>query len=105
MAATEEQTDPRSLVRVLMRGDHATGRVGERGEKAALAACDSLGIVEEPAALALLGYAYGFAVALNLEPLDTAAGLCEHYMAAVGQGYADGSGEDAQAILPARVPT
>lgn len=109
-----DQTEPmRSLVRVLMRGDRPTGREGELGTAAVIAACEQHGIpvaalaedVDTPAkstALELIAYAYGYAVGLNDDWL-TVDHLCDSHAAVVREGYEAGLAEDPDATLPADV--
>jgi hypothetical protein len=104
MNATEEQTDPRSLVRVLMRGDRATGRQGKDGPLATLTVARLNGLSDaEALELVPYAYAYGYSVALNNEPLDFTDGLCEQHAAVVLAGWQDGAREDPERTLPAAV--
>jgi len=97
--------DPRSLVRVLMRGDRQTGRRGEHGTAAVLAACRQHDIDAAQAleAKRLVAYAYGLAVALNEEPLDVHDALCVEHPAVVLEGWQDGCRENPERTLPAAV--
>lgn len=103
MSVTDVQ-DPRSLIRVLMRGDRATQRHGELGTTAAVAACEQHDITldDGPAALELLAYAYGFAVGLNDDWL-LVDHLREDHAAIVREGYEAGLAEDPTKTLPAGV--
>jgi hypothetical protein len=102
MPATEERIDPRSLVRVLMRGDRATGRQGKDGPLATLTVA-RLHDLSDREVLELVPYAYGFSVALNNEPLDFTDALCEAHAEIVLAGWQDGAREDPDQTMPAAV--
>lgn len=102
MTTTTQAQDPRSLVRVLMRGDRATGRQGKDGPLATLTVARLNGL-SDAEALELVPYAYGFAVALNNEALDFTDGLCEAHAGVVLAGWQDGAREDLDLTLPAAV--
>lgn len=91
--------DPRSMVRVLMRGDRATGRHGKTGVDAVLAVSEQYALpVSE--SLLLVPYAYGYACGLAGVELSTRM-MCEHHRVAATEGYADGLRTDPGAVLPA----
>lgn len=95
--------EARSVVRDRMRGDRGAGRRGDTGPSAVLVACTATGITDHDAALELLPYAYGFALALNGLPLDT-GGLCwDHVDGLVLDGFLDGGLEDRGRVWPAAV--
>jgi hypothetical protein len=102
VGVVEERLEPRSLVRVLMRGDRATGRLGKDGPLATLTVARLNGL-SDAEALELVPYAYGFSVALNNEPLDFTDALCEEHAATVLAGWQDGAREDPDRTLPAAV--
>jgi hypothetical protein len=95
--------DPRSLVRVLMRGDRATGRQGKEGPLATLTAARVHGLSDREA-LELVPYAYGYAVALSDGACDTGA-LCHEHVAVFLEGWQDGAREDPNRTHPAAVST
>lgn len=102
MTTTAQVQDPRSLVRVLMRGDRATGRQGKEGPLVTLTVARLNGL-SDVEALELVPYAYGYSVALNNEPLDFTDALCEEHAAVVLAGWQDGAREDPDRTLPAAV--
>lgn len=95
-------TGPRSLIRVLMRGDRQTGRQGEPGPSAVLAACRTHEITDPMEALVLLAYAYGYAVGLNDDELAVDH-LCADHAAVVREGWEAGLAEDQWRTLPVGV--
>lgn len=100
-------TDPRELVRGLMRGDRRLLKVGYTGENATLAACRRLKIEDEADALDLLGYAYGFAYGMadKALPDDDHSAVCESCATTVvREGWNAGQDEDPLRIYPAAGP-
>jgi hypothetical protein len=93
--------DPRSLVRVLMRGDRQTGRRGEHGTDAVLAASTQHDLPDDEA-MVLVAYAYGFAMALNSEAVDVGV-MCVPHAAVFLEGWQDGCRENPDVTLPAAV--
>lgn len=92
----------RRVVRDRMRGDRPTQTRGDTGPNAVLVACTALGITDHDTALALLPYAYGYGLATNGLPPDT-ADLCGQHADALLDGYLVGLWEDPAVAFPAAV--
>lgn len=94
--------EARRVVRDRMRGNRPTQTRGDSGPNAVLAACAVLRISATDAALELLPYAYGYGLAVNGLPPDT-AGLCGQHADALLDGYLVGLWEDPAVAFPAAV--
>lgn len=92
----------RRVVRDRMRGNHPTHTRGDTGPNAVLVACTALGITDHDTALELLPYAYGYALAVNGLPPDT-ADLCGMHADALLDGYLVGLWEDPEVVFPSAV--